>query len=571
MLVGLSVSNLAIIESIRLEFGSGFNLLTGETGAGKSIIIDAVALLLGGRASAELIRTGCETASVEGVFTLSPQVLASLKTSLQKYDLLDDSAELILRREISRQKRNVCRLNGRAVPLSLLQETGRHLIDIHGQGDHLSLLRVRSHVDFLDRFGNLWEQRQALGALVSELRQIRAELRALRQDEREMARRVDMLTYQVEEIEAADLRSGEERELERERNLLANAERLSRLSTQVYEAVSGGEEAQESISDLLGVVVDTLSALAKLDDSLEERSKVAENALYQLEDLARSIRTYRDEIEYDPKRLQLVEERIDLIRALKRKYGDSIEEVLAYGRRAQDELANIGHGEERTRELHAAERATMDKIALIGSELRASRKEAAERLCARMETELADLKMTQARFLIDMRWSEAPDGANVGGKSYAFGSTGFDRVEFLIAPNPGEAPKPLAKIASGGETSRLMLAMKTALSSVDMVPTLIFDEIDSGIGGRTGDVVGQKLRALAREHQVFCVTHLAQMACHGDRHFRVAKRLVGGRAVSTVQILSDRERIDELALMLGGVITEATRQSAEELVERATK
>jgi len=568
LLLELNISNIAIIESLALQFGSGFNVLTGETGAGKSIIIDAVNLLLGGRASAELIRTGCDAAAVEGVFALSPQVLETLKADLADYDLFDEPGELILRREISRGKRNTCRINGRTVPLSVLEKVGHHLIDIHGQGDHLSLLQVRRHVDYLDSFGGLWPQRQEFAALVGQLQGIRRELRSLHQDERELARRIDLLTYQVEEIDAARLRPDEESTLERERKLLANAEKIQRMAVEAYEYLAGGEKARQAILDLLGEVATNLGELSKLDETLKEQGEVVESALYQLEDVARTMRSYREGVEFDPQRLDTIEERVDLLHSLKRKYGDSLADVLAYAEKARVELTRISHSGERIEELEAAERQLLQEIAGVGSRLSEARRLAAADLSAEIEAHLDELSMKDARFAVDIHWEQGADGAEVDGARYAFDAQGLDRVEFLISPNPGEEPKPLVKIASGGETSRIMLAMKNTLSAIDTVPTLIFDEIDTGVGGRTGDIVGHKLSTLAQAHQVFCVTHLAQMACYGDKHFRVSKQVIGGRTLSRVQELSTAERIEELAVMLGGNLTEATRQSAAEMLQR---
>lgn len=568
MLVELSISSFAIMESLRLEFGPGFSVLTGETGAGKSIIIDAVSLLLGARASVEMIRTGCEIAMIEGVFTLPPEALDSLGGFLQERGLLEDSSELILRREISRSRRNVCRVNGRAVTLSTLQEIGQHLIDIHGQGEHLSLLRVRHHLAFLDRYGGLVERCRAFGALVQALRRVRAELRGLRRDERELARRADLLAYQIGEIRAASLTPGEEEEIKRQRSLLANAEKRMQLSAEVYALLYEGEANRRSVTDLLGSVLGGMSALAECDPSLSEERGFVEGVLYQLEELARTVRSYRDGVEYDPQRLAATEERIDLIQRLKRKYGESIQEVLEFAEQAQEELESISHSEERIEALLAKEGALLNEIAVSGRALSEARRAAAERLQNAIKAELAELNMGRAQFLIDMQWSEARDGVQINGKRYRFGVAGLDQVEFLIAPSPGEEPRPLVRIASGGEMSRLMLAMKCALSAIDPVPTLIFDEIDTGIGGRTGSVVGQKLWTLAREHQVFCVTHRAQIAAYGHRHFRVAKEVAAGRTTSLAWPLPEGERVEELAVMLGGEVTEATRRSADELLSK---
>ena len=564
MLLELSISNLAIIDSFRLQFGPRLNLLTGETGTGKSIIIDAVSLLLGGRASAEMIRTGAERTVVEGVFALSPD--SPLGVLLQEQDLAGDADQLILRREISRTHRNICRVNGHAVPTALLAEIGRHLIDIHGQGDHLSLLRVRHHVDFLDRFGGLLDARGAFGAMVRELRSVREGLQSLRRDAREVARRVDLLEYQIGEIGSARLQLGEEDELKRRRSLLANAERRTQLAASAFSFLYEGGNRQRAVTDLLGSTTESLAELAKLDDSQVSTSQTAEGILYQLEDLARNLRRYRDEVEYAPEELEAVEERLDSIQNLKRKYGGSIAEILAFAEQAQRELESIGQTEAQTEAFTAREHALLEQLGAAGAMLSEARRVAAESLRAAIEGELAELNMGRARLLIDVQRVEAADGVPVDGRSYAFDATGIDRVQFLITPNPGEEPKPLVKIASGGETSRLMLALKTALSAIDPVPTLVFDEIDTGIGGRTGSVVGHKLWTLAREHQVFCVTHLAQIACYADTHFSVSKAVVQDRTISVVEELGHRDRVDELAVLLGGSASEANRQSAEELI-----
>jgi len=384
VLVELTIKNLAIIDTLRLPFEPGFNVLTGETGAGKSIIIDAVNLLLGGRASAEIIRTGCESATVEGVFSPPAEVLAVLNPLLEEAGLLEETGELILRREVIRDKRHICRINGHTVPLSLLQEIGHHLVDIHGQGDHLSLLQVRRHIDFLDRFGGLLAQRQKVGALVHALRQVQSALQALQRDARELARRVDLLNYQIQEINAAALRADEEAELQRERNLLVNAEKLMRLSAEAYQLLAEGEEEQRSVMDLLAAVVDALVALARVDETLREPQQTAEGILYQLEELARMLRRYRDDLEYDPQRLEAVEERLELIHNLKRKYGESIAEVLEFAARAQAELEQISHSEERQEELRAQEQSLMAQIAAEGLALDVSRPEVDAALLKRL-------------------------------------------------------------------------------------------------------------------------------------------------------------------------------------------
>ncbi len=572
MLSELTIQNFAIIEHLHLRFGPGLNVLTGETGAGKSIIIDAVSLLLGGRGGGDFIRAGAQRASIEGVFFLDDESRAAVNPLLERDGLEgDDPAILTLAREIRRSGRSVCRVNGRAVSLKILKEIGQHLVDIHGQTEHLSLLRVREHGNLLDRFGGLWPLRERVAALVQELGAVRRELAALRRDERELARRVDLLRYQVDEIEAAHLEPGEEEVLIRERTRLANAEQLLALSEEAYLALYEGGEDQAAAVDLLQGAARALSSLARLDPGTASLAETAEELGYQLEDLAESLRDYRGRIEFNPRRLDQVEERLALLHNLQRKYGDTLEEVLAYAERARRELETIEHSEERIAELEAEEERLLREIGRVGAELSARRREAGERLAAGVEAELKELNMARARFGVALTRRDAEDGAYVEGRRVAFDRSGLDRVEFLVAPNVGEPLKPLVRIASGGETSRLMLALKTVLAQADRTPTLIFDEIDAGIGGRVGAVVGQKLRGLTRgkgdapRHQVLCVTHLPQLAAYGDLHLHVRKEIVGERTVTHVRPLEGQARVEELAGMLGAV-TEKTLASAREML-----
>ncbi len=573
MLSELFIQDFAIIDQLHLRFESGFNVLTGETGAGKSIIIDAVSLLLGGRAEVDLIRSGASQATVEGIYVLDEEVRSALDPLLEKDGLEgDDPTTLVLAREIRRGGRNVSRVNGRSVTLKLLREVGEYLVDIHGQTEHLSLMRVREHVELLDRYGELWPLRDRFAALVRELRIVRRELAGLRRDERELARRVDLLQYQVSEIDAARLEPGEDEELAQERTRLANAEQLRELADQAYYALYGGDGDSASAVDLVQASARALAGLVRLDPSTVDLGESVQTASYQLEDLAESLRQYREQIEFNPRRLNQVEERLALIHSLQRKYGDSIEEVLAYADRARRELETIEHSEERIAELEAEEDLLLHEVGRAGAELSAQRQEAGERLAAGIEAELGELSMARARFGVDIAWRDDDEGAFVEGRRVGFDLSGLDRVEFLVAPNVGEPLKPLVRIASGGETSRLMLALKTVLAQADRTPTLIFDEIDAGIGGRIGAVVGQKLWGLTvgdggkvRNHQVLCVTHLPQLACYGDLHFHVRKGVVEGRTVTSVHLVDDQEREMELAGMLG-TVTEQTWASAREML-----
>jgi DNA repair protein RecN (Recombination protein N) len=573
VLFELTIEDFAIIDRIHLHLEPGFNVLTGETGAGKSIIIDAVSLLLGGRATTDLIRSGAERASIEGIFALDGESQAVVNPLLGREGLDgDDPAMLILAREIRREGRNVGRVNGRAVSLRVLRDIGERLVDIHGQTEHLSLMRVREHIDLLDRYGDLWPLRDQVAAQVQQLRIARRELAELRRDERELARRVDLLQYQIKEIEAARLELGEEQELSQERNRLANAEQITRLADGAYHGLYEGSEDQASAVDLLQATTRELAGLVRLDPTVASLAETAETIGYQLEDLAESLRDYRDGVEFNPRRLALVEERLALIRSLQRKYGDSIDQILTFALRAKQELEVIEHSEERIAELEVEEDRSLHEIGRLGSELSRRRLEAGEGLAAGIEAELEELSMARARFGVELTRRDANDGAYVEGRRVAFDLTGLDRVEFLVAPNVGEPLKPLVRIASGGETSRLMLALKTVLAHADRTPTLIFDEIDAGIGGRVGGIVGRKLWGLTvgngtktRRHQVLCVTHLPQLASYGDLHLRVQKGIVGDRTVTGVQALVGEERERELAGMLGNV-TARTRSSASEML-----
>jgi DNA repair protein RecN (Recombination protein N) len=566
LLTYLTIRNFAIIDRLELSPSAGFNALTGETGAGKSIIIDAVSTLLGGRAETDQIRAGTEQALIEGVFSPPPGLYEqSVLPLLEQHGLAEQDREtLILTREINRGGRNTCRVNGRLVTLSVLRQIGQRLVDIHNQGEHLSLLRVRQHIDFLDRYAGLLSLRAETAARVHQLHETRNQLESLFKDERELARRIDLLHYQVQEIEAAMFQLGEEEELAGHHQVLANAEKLITQTDLLYNTLAEGEDVRGSVLDLAGEVCAGLGRLAELDPRLQEQHKNLEVITYQLQEVAGALRSYREGIDYDPARLRQVEERLDLIHDLKRKYGDSIEEILAFAASAKDELDGLAHSEEHIEELQERERALLGEIAHLAGQLSQARQHAAESLAQGIEAELRELGMEKARFAVSIAEREMDEGVQMDGKRYAFDSTGVDQVEFVISPNVGEPLKPLSKIASGGETARLMLAMKTVLSRADEVPVLIFDEIDAGLGGRAGTVIGRKLWALARNHQVLCVTHLPQIAAFGDAHYKVAKEVHGGRTTTSVDKLEPDPSTLELALMLGAD-SEATFLSAKEM------
>lgn len=594
MLQELNIRNFAIIDDLHVTFGPGLNILTGETGAGKSIIIDALGLLMGDRGAAEWVRAGSDLALIEAMFELTPDTEANrvVQRLLEENALEDSDAPnwLTLAREVRINGRNVCRVNGRTVSLQILSDVASVLIDVHGQGEHLNLLQARTHVNLLDRYGNLLGMRRQVAQEVSKLRKVRAELQRLRQDARTLAQRVDLLSFQAEEIFEAQLRPGEEEELESERVRLGNAESLMQLAQATQVLLSGGDAEAPSAVDLLGQAVARLERLARIDPGMNGEAERAQALLEQLTDLSRTMADYGDSLEFNPARLEEVEGRIELLHGLKRKYGETIEQIVAFGENAQAELDSLANWEVRTGELEAAEETHLRRIGELGAALSEARRAAGEEMAQAVERELADLRMERARFGVDVEQSTDDQGAYLpAGARVAFDATGLDKIEFLLSANPGEPLRPLAKVASGGETARIMLALKSVLAHADATPTLIFDEIDQGIGGRVGATVGQKLwdltggQALAQtaaqdtgplSHQVLCITHLPQLAAFGDLHFTVNKRIYADngeeRTGTVVRTLDDAGRVEELTQMLGAS-GKAGRDSVLEMVEAVKK
>jgi len=571
MLTELRIENFAIIQQLSLDLMNGLVIFTGETGAGKSIILDALEAVLGGRAETTTIRTGVDRAQVEATFHLDPAIKTPIHALLEAEDLLDDPDFITLAREIRREGRNTARINGRTVTASLQREIGAYLVDIHGQSEHLSLLKVRSHISLLDSFADIDTDLDVYRETYEELRQVQRDLKDLLQSERDAAQRMDMLAFQSQEIEAAKLKPGEEEKLRHERTRLANAESLAQHSQNALMMIEEGTPEVPAISELLGEVVEALESLSRIDSTTEPQYQQAEANLTSLQDLVLELQNYVEKIEFNPRLLDRIEERIDLINTLKRKYGNSIDEIIAFGERAKSALESITHAEEYIEELRTREKVLMQDLAEKGQHLSQKRQEAAERLGHLVEVELDDLRMASARFEASIKTRPEDGGLPLpDGRQVAFDSKGYDQVEFLVETNPGEGYKSLVKIASGGETSRLMLALKNVLVRADKIPTLVFDEIDQGIGGRVGMVVGEKLWNLSRQHQVMCVTHLPQLAAFGNQHYKVAKELVNGRTLTEVLPLSGRERRDELAQMLGPV-GEGTLQSVDEILQIVSK
>ena len=556
MLSQLSIRDFAIIDDLTLKIEPGFVVLTGETGAGKSILLDAVTLVLGGRSDSSMVRAGSSRAYVETEFTLNPELQALINPLLLEEGLEGDyPGLLVLAREVRENGRSIARVNGRTVSLALLRRIAEPLVDIHGQGEHLSLLKPKAHLPLLDSYAALAGQRREFAREVDQLRVVQSELQDLRRDERLIAQRIDMLTYQIEEISAASLQVGEDEELRKERTRLANAEQLQRLTSEITAGLMGigDDDDTPAAIDLIGQAERSLAKLAEVDPAQQGVLQDLQGLSFQLSEIAAQIQQYQDSLEHNPLRQNEVEERLELINSLKRKYGESIGHVLAAQTDAAEELEQISNSEERIAALEIEREKLLYRVGELGEALSLARQEAAQQLSTAVEQQLQELYMEGARFSVSFDREPLEDGAYTANGRVAFDRTGLDRAEFIISANPGEPLKPLARVASGGETARLMLALKSALAAVDATPTLIFDEIDQGIGGRVGDIVGRKLWGLSAVggHQVVIVTHLPQLAGYGDTHLQVSKQVDGGRTTTQIEHLDSTGRVNELAAMLG--------------------
>jgi DNA repair protein RecN (Recombination protein N) len=567
MLCELIIENFAIIDKLGISFKPGLTTFTGETGAGKSIIIDAVDTLLGGRAESTMVRSGSDRAHIEATFRIAPQAYEQIHELLKQEELIDDPNYLTLSREIRTNGRNIARINGRIVNLGLLRQISENLIDIHGQSEHLSLLDVRHHQALLDRYAGVEDLCSTYTKVYKQLANVRRNLMDLRRSESESARLADLLQYQINEIEAARLEPGEEENLRAERTRLANAEDLASLTQNALFLLDEGTPESPSTIDLFGKITETINDLSKIDSSLSRTLEEVQDIFEKLNDLAGEIRVYSESIDFNPTRLDQVEERLNLITNLKRKYGESLSEINAFAQQARDQLENIINAEQKIDHLENQQSELLSKLGEYAWELSLQRQQAADQLTSELENELVELHMPGAIFQVKITHKSDDEGVPLPDKrQMAYTATGIDLVEFLIAPNPGEGLKPLAQIASGGETSRLMLAIKNVLARADHVPVLVFDEIDQGIGGRVGALIGKKLWNLARFHQVLCITHLPQLAVYGDQHYQVNKHIHEGRTVTQVADLEGEARLNELAQMLGG-ISEGTLRSAQEMMD----
>lgn len=550
MLTSLKIENVAIIESAAIEFGCGLNVLTGETGAGKSIVIDSINAILGERTSRDIIRTGAQSAKVYAVFE---DVNERVRNFLDENGIDCDDGVLIINRTLSREGKNVCRINGAPVTVSMLREIGGELIDIHGQHDNQSLLSPEKHCGFVDSFADnadlITDYREKYGRLC----EIRSKLKKLTTDESSKSQRIDFLTYQIDELEKAEITIGERDELKARKSLINNSQKVIESLNIAYEALKADGAGIDMITD----AESEISGASAYMEALGEASEKITDIRYELEDIAETVRDAMTEVDFDPSELEDIDERLDLLYRLSKKYGDTEEEMLEYLEKARAELDNIAFSEERVKELQKQEKEALSETETAACKLTESRKTAGEKLSNAICSELEFLDMPNVRFVVKCN--------DIG-----LTENGKDEIEFLISANAGEEPKPLAKIASGGELSRIMLAIKNVLAETDGVDTMIFDEIDTGVSGRAAQKIAMKLRSASKGRQVICVTHLAQIAAQGDVHLYISKSVSDGKTYTNIKSLIEEERVAEIARIMGGMeITKLQLESAREMLANA--
>ena len=568
MLCTLSIRNLAVVEAVEVNFAQGFHVLTGETGAGKSIIIDALSMLAGARGSADLIRYGCEKAEMEASFDLPMD--HPVWNKLQELGLHADPEELlIIKRDISMQGKSISRINGQLVNLTMLREIGEGLINIHGKHEHQTLMRSDRHLDLLDTFGaiKIAPLKAAYQATYAEFAKINREWMDLKNTSQKMIHMLDLYKFQLEEIAAASLTVGEDESLSEEKLKLSHSEKMMDSVSGAYELLNGHQG--------LNIISKAISRIEDISDY--DQKKIAplveqlQTAYFQLEDAAFSLRGYRDSFEFNPGRLREVEDRLNHISTLRRKYGDSVESILVYYEKIKQETETIENKDEILEQLNSKREALLSKLLDEALSLSQERQECGMELATQMERELKDLQMERTSLKVQFGMLEDASGVRWQDKNIRLTKQGMDTVEFLISPNPGEPLRPLSKVASGGELSRMMLALKSIFARHDRVPVLVFDEVDTGVSGRAAQSIAEKLYKLSASCQVFSITHLPQVACMADQQFLIEKNVADGRTMTSVTPLNEEGRVKELARMLGGVeITEKTLHHAQEMLNMAS-
>ncbi len=555
MLSLLHIENIAVISQADITFGQGFNVLTGETGAGKSIVIDSIGAIMGERTSRDLIRTGAKSARVSALFRDLPALPWFQEQGMGP----DENGELLIERSIQADGKNACRVNGRPLLVTQLRELGQQLVNVHGQHDGQQLLDEECHLGYLDSFGGVQDSLAAFSVAYAQVRELRWERDKLQMDDGEKARRMDTLTYQIEELEKAQLRQGEDEELSQRREVLRNAERLTDAVDGAWQALTGGEDGEGAVS-LLMEAENRMSQGGRYSGELQALSEKAAQLRCDADDLAELVRDLRGTLDFYPGELDEIEERLDRLYRLKKKYGGTVEEMLDYLDKCRQELDAIQFSEDRLNRLDKELEKALAQAAKLGRALSDRRHKAADTLAKRIQSELKALDMPKVQFQVEFAPKDAPDGMD---------ATGMDTVRFLMSANVGEALKPINKIASGGELSRIMLALKNVLAETEQVSTLIFDEVDTGVSGRAAVKVAQKLFQVSKGRQVLCVTHLPQIAAMGDVHFSVEKGEADGRTFTRVEQLDRPRRREELARLSGGQTTAVMLEGAEELLATA--
>lgn len=560
MLTQLDIQNIALIDRLNLEIGQGLNVLTGETGAGKSILIDSINAVLGERVSRDLIRTGKDRAIIEAVFQYEN---TGIDRILEETGIDRDDGNIILSREISLSGKNTCRINGRLVNVSTLKQIGELLLDIHGQHDNQSLLKTETHVDLLDAFGGkaIEQVKTEYLQLYAQYKNIKTKLHSLAGDKGEMARRMDMLNFQIDEIRNAGLKKGEDESLTAKRQILANSEKIMNSIVSAYELLNEGSDTGKSVLYNSNKALLELSSVLKYDPELNSISEKLESVIYQLEDICEELRSRREAAEYNPEELLNIDERLDIITRLKRKYGSTLEDITDFLDRSCKEYEELLQSESLVEELNKQLALLSQKLYDSAEKLNSEREKAAVVLEKNITAELENLEMKNSSFKVELSFNK---------QEKYFSKNGLNSAEFLISSNAGEPLKPLSRIVSGGEMSRIMLAIKTILANVDAIPTLIFDEIDTGISGKAAQKVGEKLSYISRTHQVLCVTHLSQLACMADNHLYIEKSSDGENTYTAVRKLDHKGRVQEIARIIGGSdITPLALKHSEELIEAA--
>lgn len=552
MICELFIQNIAVIEKLRIDFKSGMSVLTGETGAGKSIIIDSINMILGNKADKSLIRHGEDKALVSAVFDVSEKI----QKELVEYEIECEEDKLYISRSISAEGKNVCRINGMPSPLSVLREIAPKLINIHGQHDNQALLSPSKHIGFLDSYADNSELLEEYKVLYSELKDAKKQLSELLCDDDERLRRADLLEYQVKEIEGAELKPGEEEELLEQRGIISNAEKINNGVMQAKEALYSGEE---SAYNSLHNAVSALEKITGIDERIDKAHETLSDMLYSVQDISYEIADFAEGVEYNEQALDEIEERLDVYSKLKRKYGSNYEEIMKFYENAREELSKLQNIDENIEIYKEKIEKITEEISACGEKLTKVRLKASKTLQERIEKALSELNMEQARFKVDVQKTEdfTPDGC--------------DSVEFLISANAGDIEKPLVKIASGGELSRVMLAIKSILAECDEVETLIFDEIDTGVSGSAAQKIADKLSEISNFRQVICITHLPQLASGADNHFYIEKNTEDGKTKTSVRLLDDEERVLEVARITGGELTEISKEHARELIRKANE